>query len=142
MKWFKPSLIIGPEDNPYLKRWCIIPDNRYFNIYLHQFLRDDDDRALHDHPWKSLSFILKGSYYETTIKGEKYWPRWSVIYRNATDGHRVNVSKTGGTAWTLFITGRTVRDWGFHCATGWKHWKEFLGISNLLEKRGRGPGCG
>ena len=115
---FKPALVIGPDDNPYLKRWHILPDNKFFNIYLHQFLRDDDDRALHDHPWKSLSIIIKGSYYETTIKGEKYWKNGSIIYRNATDGHRVNVSKTGKPAWTIFMTGPVIREWGFQCKEG------------------------
>src|SRR3546814_8204117 len=41
----KPDITIGGEDNPYLRRWYIIPRNRWFNVYLHEFLRDDDDRA-------------------------------------------------------------------------------------------------
>jgi len=60
----EPSIVIGHDGLPYLKRWYIIPRNKYFNIYLHQFLRSDDDRALHDHPWFSLSHIIEGSYNE------------------------------------------------------------------------------
>ena len=45
----KPK-VIGKN---YLSRWHIIPRNRYFNIYLHKFVGSDDDRALHDHPWRS-----------------------------------------------------------------------------------------
>ena len=62
----KPDFIIGPKDAPYLRRWWIIPRNRLFNIYLHQILRSDDDRALHDHPWINCSIILKGRYMEVT----------------------------------------------------------------------------
>src|SRR3546814_20880058 len=64
-----PSFVIGGEDNPYLRRWYIIPRNRWFNVYLHEFLRDDDDRALHDHPWVNLSILLRGQYVEHTATG-------------------------------------------------------------------------
>jgi hypothetical protein len=68
-----PDFVIGAADNPYLRRWFLIPRNRFFNIYLHQFLRDDDDRALHDHPWPWLSAILRGAYFEITS------PKWTFI---------------------------------------------------------------
>src|SRR5690606_32105599 len=31
-----PDVIIGGAHDPYLKRWWVIPRNRFFNIYLHQ----------------------------------------------------------------------------------------------------------
>ena len=30
--------------------------NKIFNIYLHQIIRSDDDRALHDHPY-SVTYL-------------------------------------------------------------------------------------
>lgn len=42
----QPHQIIPSADDPYLLRWYIIP----LNVYLHKFMRSDDDRALHDHP--------------------------------------------------------------------------------------------
>lgn len=52
MAWFEkiaqsrnPDFIIGGAD-PYMLRWWVIPRNKVFNIYLHRFLRSDDDRAL------------------------------------------------------------------------------------------------
>ena len=27
--------------------------------------------------------------------------------------------------WSLFITGPVIREWGFHCPNGWRHWKQF-----------------
>ena len=53
-----PNAIIGGPENPYLLRWWLIPRNRWFNVYLHQFKRSDDDRALHDHPWINASIVL------------------------------------------------------------------------------------
>lgn len=54
----------------YLGRWFIIPRNRWFNVYLHRFTGSDDDRALHDHPWWSLSIMLAGALDEHTIAAE------------------------------------------------------------------------
>ena len=41
-----PNFVIGDPADPYLRRWYVIPRNPLFNIYLHQILRSDDDRAL------------------------------------------------------------------------------------------------
>jgi hypothetical protein len=49
---------------PALRRHLLIPRNPIFNVYLHHFLRSDDDRALHDHPWINLSLLLDGCYLE------------------------------------------------------------------------------
>jgi hypothetical protein len=57
-----PDFVIGRAGRPYLRRWWVIPRNRWFNIYLQEILQDDDDRALHDHPWVNCSIILRGSY--------------------------------------------------------------------------------
>ena len=56
-----PSKVIGED---YLSRWHIIPRNRFFNIYLHRFTGSDDDRALHCHPWASVSIKLRGVLFE------------------------------------------------------------------------------
>lgn len=70
-KWLhlQPHQIIGGEERPYLLRWYVIPRNRGLNVYLHKFLRDDDDRALHDHPWWFVSVMLWGQYVEVTDQG-------------------------------------------------------------------------
>ncbi|EIC64345.1 hypothetical protein [Mycobacteroides abscessus] len=50
-KWLRlePHQPIGAEgEPPYLLRWYVIPRNRWVNVYLHKFLRDDEDRALVD----------------------------------------------------------------------------------------------
>lgn len=133
-KWIKcwlllrPHLAVGGFENPYMLRWYILPRNPWFNIYLHKFLRDDDDRALHDHPWSSLSLIVRGKYREITPKGVQEYAAGSIILRSAEYSHRIElITKT---CWTLFITGRRVREWGFHCPQGWRHWKDFTAGKN------------
>jgi hypothetical protein len=130
----KPDFIVG---DGYLARWWILPRNRYLNIYLHRFTGDDDDRALHDHPWASMSILLKGVLREHNFKGHRCIPRLVPIIRSAKFAHRLELIK--GPAWTIFITGPVTRHWGFHCPNGWVHWKKF--VSNT--DRGQiGVGCG
>lgn len=125
----KPGFYIGGKDDPYLVRYYLLPRNPYFNVYLHHFLRSDDDRALHDHPWWFVSLILKGSYIEHRENGYSYRRGGSVAVRRPDVLHRVELLRPDGfrelPAWTLFFTGPKVREWGFKCPNGWLHWKEF-----------------
>ena len=132
-----PDFIIGSRDNPYLHRWYVIPRNMRFNIYLHHFLRSDDDRALHDHPWWNISFLLSGRYIEVTPKGRFLRKRFAVVFRRATASHRVEL--IDGPLWTLFITGPKVREWDFWCPRGWRHWRDF--VSNTPGGNEIGRGC-
>ena len=125
------------QDN-YLLRWHLIPRNRWFNIYLHNIRHSDDDRALHDHPWWNISIILKGGYTELIPQKALWRPRWSIIFRKATDSHRL-IIQGDDHVWTLFITGPKVREWGFHCPKGWVVWTDFVNMDNTGEI---GPGCG
>jgi hypothetical protein len=125
----KPDFIVGGADDPYLKRWLVIPRNNVFNIYLHHFLRSDDDRALHDHPWWNLSVLLKGEYTEHSIAAGGV--NHAVVrkagqfkFRGAKSAHRIELHN--GPCWTLFITGPVLRTWGFHCPRGWRPWKQFV----------------
>ena len=140
----EPDFIIGGADNPYLKRWWLIPRNRFFNVYLHVFFRSDDDRALHDHPWSNLSFILAGGYTEHTIdaggihnqtRREQGDLKLRISGKHA---HRIELDRYG--CITLFITGPRYREWGFHCTDrGWVHWKDFVAKD---DQGAVGPGCG
>lgn len=132
----KPDFIIGSKEDPYIKRWWVIPRNKIFNIYLHNILRPDDDRALHDHPWWNLSIILKGSYIEITPKGSFLRKQWSIVGRKATALHRLVPM---GDCWTLFITGPVIREWGFACPNGWTPWHKF---TTKTSDNSIGQGCG
>jgi hypothetical protein len=139
-----PDFVVGEPHDPYMLRWWAIRRNKFFNIYIHAFLKDDDDRALHDHPWPSLSLLCKGKIFEyfKTKDGLidiRRITAGSWTWRPASFAHRIAVPN----AWevvpvTIFITGPRIREWGFHCPQGWRHWKDFVGIN----KGEVGKGCG
>jgi len=140
----KPDFVIGDPDDPYLLRWWVIPRNRRFNIYLHCFCRSDDDRALHDHPWRNMSILLSGSYIEHMSGGVQKlrkpwrpWAFWRLPVRRAESAHRVELID-GRRVWTLFVTGPVCREWGFHCPQGWRHHKEFISVVPGGNTIGRG----
>ena len=131
-KWFRlePHMIVGGSDNPYLLRWYVIPRNPVLNVYLHKFLRSDDDQALHDHPWWFVSLILKGRYAEISEKPLKIRTAGSLAFRRSSHRHRVELLCPPATmaeiaqataprdlvpCWTVIVTGRKVREWGFWC---------------------------
>lgn len=152
-----PDFVIGAAnpDGAYMQRWWLIPRNRVLNVYLHRVLRDDDDRALHDHPWVNCSIVLKGGYVEHTIAAgginrRRWCPPGTVTFRLPGSAHRLELppgsspgaGRTNGKApsWSLFITGPNVRTWGFHCPErGWVDWKTFTRPDAPGEI---GPGCG
>jgi hypothetical protein len=139
--------IIGEN---YLHRWHLLPRNPLFNIFLHKFLGSDDDRAMHDHPWCSVSFLLKGRLIELmpydsedlreafpgaeVLRGRRIPWLWPV-FRKATHTHRLVLP--GAPAWTLFITGPVIRPWYFHCPKGLVHHSDFTDASG----NGIGRGC-
>lgn len=122
-----PDLVIGPTEDPYLRRWFLVPRNNHCNIYLHEILKDDDDRALHDHPWDFDSIILRGSYLEHSNLCGKPWHRifrkGDINSKLAIQAHRIQV--LDGPVLTVVFTGPRTREWGFHCPNGWRHWQEF-----------------
>lgn len=140
-----PDFVIGGRSRPYLRRWWIVR-TRLLCIYVHQFMRSDDDRALHDHPWLfNASWLLRGEYVEHTIRAGGIEVRthrragdWKV--RLGPAPHRVELLRAAIAVgnreprafgaplpcWTLFVTGPRVRQWGFHCPeAGWIPWERF-----------------
>lgn len=169
LRWARarqPDFVIGGPAAPYLRRHWLLPRNRFFNVYVHEFLRSDDDRALHDHPWLfNASWLIDGEYIEWTPADDEHlmpdvgvrcqYPvaqrlkSGQVKFRWGPAPHRVELTEElhGDPAipeyvlvpcWTVFITGPVVRDWGFHCATRWVPWKEFV---DTRDKGSVGKGC-
>lgn len=131
----QPHQVIGDGPNPYMLRWDVIPRNRWLKVYVHKFLRSDDDRALHDHPWVFISLVLHGQYLEYTEQAPNphLRKRWSLAYRPAATRHRValvsgfNADGSYGMqpCWTLIVTGPKVREWGFWCWGRFVPWQEW-----------------
>lgn len=121
--------IIGPDDDPYMVRYILFRWAHLPRVYIHKFLRSDDERAPHNHPWWFVSLVLKGSYLEYTDAplNPHLRKRFSFAYRPLSTFHRValpngfrkqsfDVGSYGPVpCWTLVVTGPDVRGWGFRC---------------------------
>lgn len=124
-----PDYIVGGLARPYMLRWWVVK-RRALAIYVHQFLRSDDDRALHDHVSGSVSFLLDNEYTEHTIAQggihrHRVYRAGDIVFRPFGGmAHRIELHN--GPAWSLWIRGPIYRQWGFHCAErGWVHWRQF-----------------
>lgn len=121
----KTVLRIKDENGPiYLIRYSLF-SCPWFAIKIHKILMSDDD-CMHDHPWSFLSIILKGRYYEwTPTQGGWCFSAGNILWRPQPWIHRLQLND-GETATTLVITFKKVRVWGFHTASGWKPWYEYI----------------
>lgn len=130
--------IIHTDGKRYLLRFYVKRNGKLPGLYLHHFFRGDMDRDLHDHPWNvSGSLILTGGYLE-----ERLDPDTKEVYKRkirpgrlniirANDFHRVDLLT--GRAWTLFMSGKKVKDWGFYIReTG-----EYIPHSQYLSEKER-----
>lgn len=135
--WGK-QIVIGDPNDPYLRRWMLFPKNRFFNIYLHNFVRSDDPRALHDHPYPNVSIVLTGGYLEHFTHGIRQRLPGAVVFRRAATPHRIELIRGSRPVWTLFFCGPRVREWGFHCPGGWRVWSEFVAPTPDGNKVGKG----
>lgn len=133
LRFRKPDETIGEN---YMRRWHLRRKPGYHNLYLHRYDGSDDDRALHDHPWKSIGIVLWGRVYEVTERGEQRLLPLFPKYRSAEYAHRLIIKSPY--AYTLFFTFRKEREWGFHCPKGWVHWRDFTDRSGQQ----KGDGCG
>lgn len=129
------SSLEDPHRMPYMRRYYILR-SRWLNVRVHEILRDDEGRALHNHPWDFLSVGLVGSYLEERPTREwlnfpvglpKTKPRVKVapwfIVRPASTLHRLDLLSP--VVWTLVVTGPKRREWGFQTESGWIHWRDY-----------------
>lgn len=118
--WFLGGYSLGLErtvvhvaDEPYLGRWILYVLG--FSVRLHKFYRGDDERAPHDHPWSFWTFPLCRGYEEIVVRGSVLmheWVRgWRLHYRPSS--YRHIVVDPPKPFWTIVVTGRKDRSWGF-----------------------------
>lgn len=110
----------------YLRRWKVrLPFG--WRLMLHHIRRPDGDRCQHDHPWGFWTLILWGGYHESV--GAENIPHQArpgrIYWRPAEFRHRIDTLPRGS-AWTLVLTRREVRSWGFWTRDGWMHWRAFV----------------
>lgn len=127
----QPNLTIAPDGKPYLYRWRLLPDKEGPGSYLHVQVASDPERPLHNHPWDNMSVILAGMYMEQwqqspprgitlslpRIKGD-------VIFRRASEAHRLILPKNVPYTMTHFTFGPEINDWGFWYPDGFRSSKK------------------
>lgn len=106
IRWNEP---LGDRTCPYAYRWVF--NLVLFAIRLHKWIRSDDKRHFHTHPYWFCTFILKGSYIDVTENGREELKRFSFRFRKANHAHYVKVPKEG--CISLLITGSPIHNWGF-----------------------------
>jgi hypothetical protein len=138
------KVIVNCERDPYLIRWYLLR-SKFIAVFLHKFVRSDEDRALHDHPWNFLVIPLWRGYVEhsseveiiptcygdtgtafqtgNTIK-RRVWPIIGTRFRRAEYRHRVELVK-GKPSWSLFIRFKERRVWGFWPKDGFQAWNDW-----------------
>lgn len=105
--WNQP---LGNPKCPYCYRYVL--NLGLFAIRVHKWVASDDLRALHDHPYCFITFILRGSYYDISkVKTEKL-TAGCIRYRPATYQHAVQLAGTMP-CWSLVLSGPFIRQWGF-----------------------------
>ena len=142
-------VIVGTNDEPYLERYYLggwtpwnSGNSKLFSwlpgAMFHRFVRGDEDRELHNHPWKwSISLILAGGYQEERMmKGGKVTTfkvmPGSINFIRDNDYHRVDLLEED--CWTLFITGPKTQSWGFlnRETLTVTPWREFIRNKGLV----------
>lgn len=123
IRWNEP---LGKPECPYAYRWVIILFG--YSIRVHYWLRSDDKRYMHDHPWSFFTIVLRGWYWDVSEKTANYKPQGAIqtetdgenivseyintyAYRKANHKHYVEIPKPG--VITLLFCGRPHRKWGF-----------------------------
>lgn len=115
-----PMRLIEVGGGPYLERYHVAS---LFGrrVWLHHFVRDDQERHVHDHPWSAVSVVLTGGYREELgeVAGDRMVMRerelraGQVNVIKATTRHRI--ASVRPHTWTLMLVSkRHGRGWWFY----------------------------
>jgi hypothetical protein len=115
---FKRLDIANNAGDVFMRRYYLLKWG-WFNVYLHEILRSDEDLCLHDHPWRFATLILAGGYDEVLPGGVRHRPPGTFLFRPAKFRHRIECTRP---AWSLVFVGRKCRAWGFFTRLGWRQW--------------------
>ena len=144
------SIIYDRADKePYLIRYYMLFVDRVkfpFNIFIHKFMRGDDDEAPHDHPWGFFHIILSSGYWENVpmnISKHKFdrgfykvWRStgyWNIVSSDYT--HRIDLREGEPKPWTIFIPFKRNNNWGFWVKqTDTERWKKKDHVNYLKNK--------
>jgi hypothetical protein len=140
---FECRVIPNCDRDTYLFRWYIFKTKR-ITLFVHKFIRSDEDRCLHDHPWNFLVIPIWQGYIEHSdyicpcfmcqnhptmaphriaVK-RRVWPIIGSRFRFGTYRHRVELIEDKP-SWSLFFHFSRFRDWGFWMPEGFVKWAKF-----------------
>jgi hypothetical protein len=128
------KVIVNCDHEPYLLRWYVLRTKRVA-VFIHKFIRSDEDRALHDHPWDFLVIPVWRGYIEHSEAmwgpprfpigvSRRVYPLISARYRKGEYRHRVELIG-GRPAWSVFVRFRERRTWGFWPKEGFIAWNKW-----------------
>jgi len=121
----------------YLRRWHLLT-TPWFKIYLHKICQPDLDRDPHDHPWNSRVIMLHGTYEEELFDKDrnKIAIRWreALSTRALTTDTVHKITHVPAPVWTIMITGKKKKDWGFYTKEGWVYWRNYLHDYKVVEE--------
>lgn len=119
-----PEEINGRERCPtYLFRWHLASAFGC-RLYLHRFVGEDWSKDPHDHPKRFISIGLWSSYLEVTPTGQRRFRAPWV--RSFPAEHQHRILTPWGECWTLVLTLRATREWGFWHEGRFIHWIEYV----------------
>jgi hypothetical protein len=113
---------LGEPGCPYARRWVLNLGG--WSLRIHHWFSGDDPRYLHEHPWWFLTFVIRGGYTDIGRDGTDELRAPAIRYRPALHAHTVSAVRRH--TWTLLITGRPLRDWGFYTDQGWMRMRRFF----------------
>jgi esterase/lipase superfamily enzyme len=90
----------------------LLTGGRYVSCRLHHIRHADEDRDVHNHPFRYCSWILKGWYMEDMKRLLHIHSAGDVVYGFKNTFHRIVTVPHGG-VWTLFFMGPNSHEWGF-----------------------------
>lgn len=134
ISFYKRTVITREDGKPYMIRRTLFTCP-WFSIKLHKILISDYD-CLHDHPWAFLSLILWGGYVEhrevhkagknavhaVPIVITRIYHPGTLLYRAAQSKHKLEIHQP---CWTLVVTFKKTREWGFWTPNGWVPWRNY-----------------
>lgn len=95
----------------HFKRWELLK-TPWFSIYIHGIYKEDQDKHLHNHPWKIFTLILKGSYIEQLeTRNRKRFPG-HFGYLGLNKFHKIQ-KIVKGPVYTLAIVSKPLQSFGF-----------------------------
>lgn len=122
----------------YMNRWWLFnayqgADGAYLDsikwlpsIRVHQILRKDNAKHLHDHPWEARTIILQGGYTEETEDGTYLRKRGDTRAIRFAEYHHIQA--VHGPTFTLFITWAYKGTWGFKVAGHKVPWRDYFAM--------------